>query len=95
MADMRDALKLAIQHIEHMAAWISARNSNIAYEGAVTYSFEALGEDMPGIKAAVSSPQLTAEEIQHIKEAFIAFYPTSDIHTEISATILRKLSEAA
>src|ERR1700752_1902158 len=53
---MRDALKLAIQHIEHMAAWISARNSGIAYEGAPTYSFEALGEDMPGIKAAVNLP---------------------------------------
>lgn len=53
---MREALKLAIGHIEHMAAWISARNSNIAYEGAATYSFESLGEDMPGIKAAVDLP---------------------------------------
>lgn len=56
MSSMRDALKLAIGHIEHMAAWISARNSNIAYEGASTYSFEALQEDMPGIKAAVELP---------------------------------------
>jgi hypothetical protein len=40
------ALKLAISHIEHMAAFISKQNAG--------YSFEALGEDMPGIRAALS-----------------------------------------
>ena len=36
------ALKLAINHIDHMAAFISALNAG--------YSFEALGEDMATIK---------------------------------------------
>ncbi len=45
------ALKLAIQHIEHMAAWISAHNAG--------YSFESLGEDMPGIRAAAFPPTPT------------------------------------
>lgn len=39
-------LKLAIQHIDHMAAWISAQNAG--------YSFESLGEDMPSIRQAAS-----------------------------------------
>ncbi|MFG1247652.1 hypothetical protein [Xanthobacter flavus] len=43
---MRSALATAIRHIEHMAVWITAQNSG--------YSFEGLGEDMPGIKAALS-----------------------------------------
>ena len=38
-----EALKLAIGHIEHMAAWITAQKSG--------YSFESLGEDMPKIRA--------------------------------------------
>lgn len=41
----KQALTLAIHHIEHMAAWITAQNAG--------YSFESLGEDMPGIRAAV------------------------------------------
>lgn len=43
------ALALAIQHIEHMAAWIAKQNAG--------YSFESLGEDMPGMKAALTAPQ--------------------------------------
>lgn len=57
----KDALRTAIAHIEHMAAWISARNSNISYEGAITYSFESICEDMPGIKAALADEQETYE----------------------------------
>lgn len=38
------ALTLAIRHIEHMAAWIAKQKAG--------YSFESLGEDMPGIRAA-------------------------------------------
>lgn len=48
---LRAALKCAIEHIEHMAAWIGERR-----EG---YSFESLGEDMPGIKAALGSSAQT------------------------------------
>lgn len=47
---LNEALALAISHIEHMAAWITRQNENTGYG----YSFEALGEDMPGIKAACS-----------------------------------------
>lgn len=41
------ALRLAISHIEHMAAWIAADNRG--------YSFEALGEDMATIKAGLTA----------------------------------------
>lgn len=40
------ALELAIEHIEHMAAFIGSKQ--------LGYSFEALGEDMPGMKAALA-----------------------------------------
>lgn len=52
--DLEKALKLAIQHIEHMAAWITKANSD--YHVGV-YSFEGLGEDLPSIKAPIE--QLT------------------------------------
>lgn len=41
----RSALKTAISHIEHMAAWIGKQR--------VGYCFESIGEDMPSIKAAL------------------------------------------
>lgn len=41
----QQALKLALAHIEHMSAWIAAQKAG--------YSFESLGEDMPGIRAAL------------------------------------------
>lgn len=44
---LREALKTAIDHIEHMSAWIALRNAG--------YSFESLGEDMPGLKSALAS----------------------------------------
>lgn len=42
-----EALRTAIHHIEHMAAWIGKLNAG--------YSFESLGEDMSSIRAAVAS----------------------------------------
>ncbi|WP_341896516.1 hypothetical protein [Sphingobium sp. YR657] len=48
-----EALKLAIHHIEHMAAWISQGAAIGAFAG---YHFEGLGEDLPGIKAALAGP---------------------------------------
>lgn len=42
---MQEALKLAILHIEHMSRWIASQRGG--------YSFESLGEDMPGIYAAL------------------------------------------
>ena len=44
-AGIREALETAIQHIEHMAAWIGKQNTG--------YSFESLGEDMDGMRAAL------------------------------------------
>lgn len=44
--DMLAALHTAVRHIEHMAAWISKQNAG--------YSFEGLGEDMPGMRAAIA-----------------------------------------
>lgn len=44
---LHTALRTAVQHIEHMAAWIGKQNAG--------YSFESLGEDMPGIREAVKS----------------------------------------
>ncbi len=46
---MRSALKLAVEHIEHMAAHFSNCGTG--------YSFECLGEDMPGIKAALAATE--------------------------------------
>lgn len=45
-AELLAQLKTAKGHIAHMAAWISQKNTG--------YSFEALGEDMPGIDAAIA-----------------------------------------
>lgn len=44
--DLLAALQAAERHIEHMAAWIGQQNAG--------YSFESLGEDMPGIRAAIA-----------------------------------------
>lgn len=52
---MSDALKAAIGHIEHMAAWIAKQNAG--------YSFESLGEDMPGIRAAADKPLAYVSEM--------------------------------
>lgn len=43
-----DALRLAVQHIDHMTAWISEANRGPRTQRA--YSFEALGEDIETIK---------------------------------------------
>lgn len=48
------ALRTAISHIEHMAAWIGKQNAG--------YSFESLGEDMPGIRAALPDASLKTAE---------------------------------
>lgn len=47
--DMLSALKTAIGHIEHMAAFIAAQKAG--------YSFEGLGEDVPGIRAAIAKAE--------------------------------------
>lgn len=39
---LRARLQTAVGHIEHMAAWITQQNAG--------YSFESLGEDMPGLR---------------------------------------------
>lgn len=44
--DLVAQLSCAIGHIEHMAAWIGEQQAG--------YSFESLGEDTPGIRAALS-----------------------------------------
>jgi hypothetical protein len=51
--DLAEALKLAISHAKHMAAWIGG----VQLEGKPPYgySFEALGEDMPGMEAALAN----------------------------------------
>lgn len=50
--DMLAALKLAIGHIEHMAAFFGGKGTG--------YSFEGLGEDMPGIRAALARAEPAA-----------------------------------
>lgn len=52
---LKNALRDAKHHIEHMAAWIGKQNGG--------YSFEALGEDMPGIDLALTdTPDIEGEE---------------------------------
>lgn len=58
--ELQKALGLAIGHIEHMAAWITERNKGGPLVS--TYSFESLGEDMPGIKAACSTNRASGRE---------------------------------
>lgn len=43
---LRQSLSTAISHIEHMSAWITDQKAG--------YSFESLGEDLPGIRAAAA-----------------------------------------
>lgn len=43
LAAAQRALQTAVDHIEHMAAWVGKQQAG--------YSFESLGEDMPSIKA--------------------------------------------
>ena len=45
--ELHQALKTALDHIEHMAAFIGNQKAG--------YSFESLGEDMPGMRAALKS----------------------------------------
>lgn len=49
--ELQQALKTALDHIEHMAAFIGSQNAG--------YSFESLGEDMPGMRAALKSSGTT------------------------------------
>jgi len=50
---LRKALRTAIGHIEHMAAWISKQKAG--------YSFASLGEDMPDIRAALAATRPTPQ----------------------------------
>lgn len=57
VAVLEGALQEAKHHIEHMAAWIGKQNGG--------YSFEALGEDMPGIDAALTdTPDSSLQKVQ-------------------------------
>lgn len=51
--DLHRALKLAVGHIEHMSQWIGESNKSAKWSNEI-YSFEALGEDMPDIRAALT-----------------------------------------
>ena len=50
--ELRTALKVAIDHIEHMSAFIATQR--------LGYSFESLGEDMPEMKSALESAPRSA-----------------------------------
>lgn len=41
-----EALKAALSHVDHLAAWVEARNAG--------YSFESLGEDLPEMRSALA-----------------------------------------
>lgn len=49
-----EALRMAHRHIQHQAAWIGKQNAG--------YSFEALGEDMPTIEAALAPYKATTHD---------------------------------
>lgn len=48
--ELLQQLRIAVGHIDHMAAWISRINAG---EARGTYSFESLGEDIEDIRAAI------------------------------------------
>lgn len=52
--DLTAALRTALDHIEHMAAWISATNTKAKWSNEI-YSFESLGEDRPAMRAALAA----------------------------------------
>lgn len=54
------ALKVAVSHIEHMAAWITKRTAGYVPLEQRSYSFESLGEDMPEIKAVLAAAPFTS-----------------------------------
>lgn len=58
--DLTAALKTALDHIEHMAAWITQTNGPDIVKGI--YSFESLGEDAPGMRAALSASRSTGDQ---------------------------------
>lgn len=60
-AETAAALKCAIGHIEHMANYIGGQHRGENIHGA--YSFESLGEDMDGIKAALSHARSIGAEL--------------------------------
>lgn len=53
-APLVEALRMAHRHIQHQAAWIGKQNAG--------YSFEALGEDMPTIEAALAPYKATTHD---------------------------------
>lgn len=65
----RNALAIAIQHIEHMAAWITKSNADY-HPVPSCYSFESFGEDMPSIKAALSAPHSQSRGEEHDRELY-------------------------
>lgn len=49
--ELEAALKLAVDHLKHMGRWVGDKQLAGKISG---YSFEALGEDLPGIEAALN-----------------------------------------
>lgn len=72
---MREALQTAIGHIDHMAAFITKANCD--YHCGV-YSFESLGEDMPGIRAALSQTYSKVTD-EMVNAAIEAAWPGPEI----------------
>jgi hypothetical protein len=72
--EARDALKLAIAHIDHMAAWITKQNAG--------YSFEGLGEDMPCIRTALTAQQAARREDDAIKHLGNVLYMLAELHED-------------
>lgn len=64
---LREALKVAHSHLQHMAAWITKTNaSDTPLHG---YSFEALGEDKWIIDQALATPTPMGGEVEALREA--------------------------
>jgi hypothetical protein len=85
---MSDALKTAIEHIEHMAAWITTQKAG--------YSFEALGEDMPGIRDAVAQAVADKARLDFLDEANrrLNAYSGTDVPLEADLQSSRQSADA-
>lgn len=58
LPDLLAALKTAVAHIEHMAKWINRHNAGRGHNPDFGgYVFESLGEDMPGLRAAIAKAE--------------------------------------
>lgn len=79
------AAKCAVEHIEHMAKWISAKGDG--------YSFESLGEDIAEIRAAIDATEdQSGPIVVDIGEALKLLQAAPELATMMMTTLMQSVS---